>query len=332
MNAPHAAPDSTGFSTPTPLVTVAIPAYNHGRYLAEAIDSVLGQDYPAVEIIVIDDGSTDETPEVLARYAGRVEAVSQANAGQSETINRAWRRARGEVVAYLSADDRLKPHAVSTAVAALRADATLVMVYGDFDLIDPESRHVRRVRAPEFEYRALVSDLVCPPGPGAFVRRSAVERAGGWDPSLKQSPDFEFWLRVGLLGRCARIPDALADLRVHPGSISFAPSDEYRCEEPIRIMRRYFAETSALPAGIRALERESLASAHLLAGRLHLRAGRYRQAGRAARAAAALCPRKLMSLRAGRLLANALVNRAAHEWLWRIRGAGRRKRGGHGGG
>lgn len=318
MIAQQAVTDLAGFSTSTPLVTVAIPAYNHGRYLAEAIESVLGQDYPAVEVIVVDDGSTDETPEVMARYAGRVEAISQANIGQSETINRAWQRGRGEIVAYLSADDRLKPHAISTAVAALRADVNLVMVYGDFDLIDPESRHVRRVRAPEFDYRELVADLVCPPGPGAFLRRTAAERAGGWDPSLKQSPDFEFWLRVGLLGRCARIPAALADLRVHPGSTSFAPTSEHRADEPVRIMQAYFSR-SDLPPALRAFESEGMASAHLLAARLHIRSGRYGVALRRLRRAVSLSPSKLLTLRSGRLLLNAFVNQLGHRLLWRIR-------------
>ena len=309
---------AAGFSRSTPIVTIAIPAYNHGRYLPEAIETVLGQDYPAIEIIVVDDGSTDDTAEVLKRYAGRIEAVSQTNAGQSAAINRAWRQARGELVAYLSADDRLKPRAVSTAVGAFTADPELVMVYGDFDLIDPSSAHIRRVRAPEFDYQAMVTDLVCAPGPGAFLRRTAVDRAGEWNTGFRQAPDFDYWLRFGMTGRCRRLPVALADLRVHPGSASFAPTDVPRAEEPIRIMTEFFARQDLTPA-LRSLQDASLSSANLLAARSHIRSGRYRAGARHLRVAASLSPRKLLTLRAARLLANACVNRFGHTLLWSVR-------------
>jgi len=304
--------------TSYPLVSVVIPAHNHGRYVAEAIESALDQDYPAIQVIVIDDGSTDETADVLKRYSHRIEAVSQANAGQSATINRAWRQAGGEILSYLSADDRLESNAVSTAVAALEADPEIVMVYGDYNLIDPASARVRRVKAPEFDYREMVTDLVCAPGPGVFLRRGAVDRAGGWDPKLRQTPDFEYWLRLGLTGRFQHLPVVLAALRVHPGSASYAPPDESRAEEPVRIMENYFAR-SDLPSVIRSLQGQALSSAHVVTARFHIRAGRYQAAARHLRSAASLNPRTLLSRRAGRLLVNACVNRVGHWILWSLR-------------
>ena len=86
----------TSGPAPSPSVSIVIPAYNHGAYVAETITSVLAQDYPAIETIVIDDGSTDDTAHVLARFADRVHVVTQSNAGQSATINRGWALARGE--------------------------------------------------------------------------------------------------------------------------------------------------------------------------------------------------------------------------------------------
>src|SRR3954468_13602980 len=147
-------------------VSIVIPAYNHGQYVAEAIDSVLQQDYASIDLIVIDDGSADKTAAVLANYSGRARVMSQANAGQSATINRGWTMARGEVVSYLSADDRLEPKAVTRAVAALERHAEAVMVYGDYDLIDPASVVIRRVTAPAFSYTTMVRHLQCAPGPG----------------------------------------------------------------------------------------------------------------------------------------------------------------------
>jgi glycosyltransferase involved in cell wall biosynthesis len=299
-------------------VSIVIPSYNHGHYVAEAIDSVLAQDYPSLELIVIDDGSTDGTREVLAKYIDRVRVVFQENVGQAATINRGWTEATGEIVSYLSADDRLRRTAVSTAVNALNTHPDAVMVYCDYDLIDPGSATVRRVTAPAFDYTAMVRNLICAPGPGVFVRRSAAERTGGWNTELRHAPDFDYWLRLSLFGCFVRIPEVLAALRVHPGSASYAVTSPAKAEEPVRIMESYF-NRSDLPASARAVRRESLASAHLLAARAHLRARRLQSAARSFRRATVLSPAVVLSLRTARLLANAVMNRAGHRLLWFFR-------------
>src|SRR5262245_23993524 len=184
----------TGRAGATPLVTIVIPAYNQAEYLPGAIDSVLAQDYPAVELIVLDDGSTDGTPALLQHYAGRCHLESHPNMGQAATLNKGWRMAKGAVLSYLAADDLLAPAAVSRSVAALSERPDAAMTYSDFQLIDPASRFIRRVRAPDYDYRSLAVDLVCAPGPGVFLRREAAEAAGIWNPALRQIPDFEYWL------------------------------------------------------------------------------------------------------------------------------------------
>jgi glycosyltransferase involved in cell wall biosynthesis len=133
-------------SEDTPLVSVVVPAYNQADYLAAAIESVLSQDYPAVELIVLNDGSTDATREVLQHYAGRFYFESHTNIGQAATLNKGWRMAKGGILSYLAADDTLAPHAVSASVRALLAHPDVVMTYGDFNLIDPSSRFIRRVQ------------------------------------------------------------------------------------------------------------------------------------------------------------------------------------------
>jgi GT2 family glycosyltransferase len=300
------------------LVSIVIPSYNHGRYVAEAIESVLAQDYPSIELIVIDDGSTDESREVLAKYVDRVRVVLQENVGQAATINRGWTEAAGEVVSYLSADDRLERTAVSTAVGALHTHPDAVMVYCDYDLIDPGSATVRRVTAPAFDYTAMVRNLVCAPGPGVFIRRPAAERTGRWNPELRHASDFDYWLRLSLFGRFVRIPQVLAALRVHPGSASYAPASPVNAEELVQIIESYFARTD-LPESARAVHRESLASAHVMAARAHIRAHRLRSAARSFRRAMILSPAVVLSPRTARLLANAFVNRAGHRLLWFLR-------------
>src|SRR5688572_17065204 len=90
-----------------PLVSIVVPSYNHARYLGEAIDSILAQDYPKIELIVIDDGSTDGSPEILRGYGKRFHWELQTNQGQVATLNRGWMMSRGDIIGYLSADDVL---------------------------------------------------------------------------------------------------------------------------------------------------------------------------------------------------------------------------------
>lgn len=297
-----------------PLVSVAIPAFNYARYLPEAIESVLSQDYSALEVLVVDDGSTDDTPEVLARYAGRIRAFRQANAGQAMAINRAWQEARGEVLSYLNADDRLAPAAVSRAIAALRERPDAVMVYGDFDLIDANSGIIRHVKAPDFDYTRMVRRVECLPGPGVFLRRSAAALVGGWNPEFPQGLDFDFWLRLGLTGPFVHLRESLAALRVHPQATSFAAASPIASEETIRIMRAYF-QRQDIPEYLRGFEDEAMSWAHLLAARKHMRALRLRAAIRSTARGAALHLPNLASIRAIRLLLNAAFQRPAYVLL-----------------
>ena len=301
------------------LVSIVIPSYNHAAYLAAAIDSVLAQDYPQVELIVIDDGSTDGSPSILERYRGRFHWEVQPNQGQAATMNRGWRMARGGILAYLSADDLLAPNAISTSVAALRRHPQAVLVYCDFNLVDPAGAVVRRVRAPDFRYEDMVAELICHPGPGAFFRRAAYEQSGEWRAEYRQYGDYDFWLRLALQGTFVRIPEVLASFRVHPHSQSFTPASASAAEEPVKIMDAFFAN-AGLPPRLRALQARAASAAHLHSARLYVRAGQHRLGLRAARRAIALYPRNLFAWRTLRLGVNALFNRLAHRVLWTLRG------------
>jgi glycosyltransferase involved in cell wall biosynthesis len=297
-------------------VSVVIPSYNHAAYLEGAIESVLAQDHPDVELIVIDDGSTDGSAALLEKYRGRLRFEVQPNRGQAATMNRGWRMSGGEILAYLSADDLLHRGAASAAVAALEANADAVVAYCDFELIDPQSAPIRRVRAPEFDYIAMVTEMICPPGPGAFFRRAAFEKAGEWDARYRQFGDYEFWLRLAREGRFVRIPQALASFRVHGQSQSFTSSPGFHADEPIELMQAALPSLAGLTEKQRA---KALSSAHLLAARLYLRAGHYRKGMAAARRAFAIFPRSMLAWRTARLAFNALFNRLGHRLLWILR-------------
>jgi glycosyltransferase involved in cell wall biosynthesis len=304
----------------SPLVSIVVPCYNQGNYLRQAIESVLSQDYSRIELIVLNDGSTDDTQSVLAAYAGKFHCESHANRGQAATLNKGWIMSKGEVLSYLAADDFLLPGAVRTSVEKLIANPEIVLTYCDFNIVDPKSHFLRHLRAPEFSYRDLAVGIVCQPGPGVFFRRDAFERAGFWDGLLRQIPDYEYWLRLGLEGPFIRIPEVLAAYRVHDQSQSFAPVSASRAEEIVNVISAHF-RGARLPAEIAQARPEAMSNAHIVAARLHLRSSRYLAALKHIKQAFAIHPRSYLRLRTWQLLANGLLNRIAYRVLWQFKRA-----------
>jgi len=257
-----------------PLVSIVIPTYNYARYLEEAIESVLAQDYPNVELIVLDDGSTDDTREVLEKYAGRFHWETHENMGEANTLNKGWRMSRGEILAKLSADDVLYPGAVSAAVEALLANPDAVLTYCDFNLIDAGSKVIRRVSAPVLTYRDMVVRFTCPTGPGSFFRRKDFEAAGAWwNGELRKVQDHEFVIKLGLRGRFLKIPRVLAAYRVHDESPTFQEGGE-RAREIIRVVSDYYGSQPA-PPDVLAARNEAFSNAHVLAARAYLAGKEY---------------------------------------------------------
>ncbi|MCO5170970.1 MAG: glycosyltransferase [Planctomycetes bacterium] len=248
-----------------PLVTIVTPAYNRADLLVETIESVLAQDYPRVELIVLDDGSTDHTAEVLARYAGRLRAYAHANMGESRTVNRGFSLAEGEVVSVLSSDDTLEPHAVRVAVERLEAAPELAGVYGDWALMDLAGRPCGHVTAPEFDLGRMVAGFMnFPGGPGAFFRRRVLEVVQGRDPAFRYIADFDFWLRVALTGPLARVPSTVARYRVHGAQATLAEAGLAMAAEYLRLADKLFAMPD-LPAAVRELEAPARSCAYLQA-------------------------------------------------------------------
>jgi len=258
-----------------PLVSIVTPAYNQGSFLRATMESVLAQDYPALEYIVIDDGSSDDSlavaQAVAAEHPGRVTVLSQPNAGQAATLNRGWSVCRGDILGYLSSDDCLLPGAVAAVVAALQSRPEVSVAYCDFWLIGSTGERLRAVAAPEFDRRAMHEDLVCAPGVGALFRRRVFTATGGWDARRRQVPDFEFWLRAVEQGDFLRVPQRLAEYRVHEGSASFMSMPVARAEEIVAVVEAHWAARPATPAR---LVQRSIARAHGLAGKNHAQSGR----------------------------------------------------------
>jgi glycosyltransferase involved in cell wall biosynthesis len=183
---------------PQPLVTIVTPSYNQGRFIAATIESVLSQDYPHIEYIIMDGGSTDETAEVVRRYEGRLEFVSEKDRGQSHAINKGFRRARGEIVAWINSDDTLLPGAVRRAVEALAAHPEAAALYGEGYLMDEAGNVTCRfphTQPYDFWRLANVSDYILQQS--VFFRRTALEEIGWVREDLHYVMDWDLLIRLG---------------------------------------------------------------------------------------------------------------------------------------
>ena len=189
------------------LVTAAIPTYNRARFLDGALESIFAQTFRDFEVLVVDDGSTDETPSVLARYDDQIRVVRQENRGRAAARNRAVREARGRYVSFLDSDDRWLPEKLARHVPVLEADPKAAMVHGHIDVIaeDGESlgEETRRHRAlfsaahrNGVTYAGYAFNCRCFSS-AMTVRVEALESVGLYDPSLLLD-DYDVYLRLAL--------------------------------------------------------------------------------------------------------------------------------------
>lgn len=261
-----------------PMVSVITPAYNRASYLDETILSVLGQDYPKVEYIVLDDGSTDNTREVLGKYDGRIIWETHPNIGETRTVNKGLAMAHGEIVVVVNSDDPLLPGAVSEAVAFMQSHPDILVAYPDWNYIGPNSEVTGHIRVREYDYLYMVGHHFCNPGPGAFIRRRAFELAGLRDTSFRYVADFEYWLRLGMYGQFARIPKTLATFRVHSDSASVSARGVQMAEEHIRLVNKVYSDPD-LPREALSVRRQAFAWAHheagVTCGRAHVKAAKH---------------------------------------------------------
>lgn len=186
-----------------PKVSIIIPAYNSARFLPETLDSVISQNYQAYELIIVDDGSTDNTKEILRPYTDKIRYVSQANAGSAAARNTGLELARGEFIVFLDADDLLLPGKLKEQAAFLEVRPPLGMVHSGWHEIDEAGNHIRTI---EPWHEAPVLDLLTwfkakPIRMGAMMyRRLWLESVGGLDATIRQSHDVDLMLRLALAG------------------------------------------------------------------------------------------------------------------------------------
>lgn len=219
-----------------PKVSVIIPAYNCERFIGAAIESVLQQTFRDYEIIVVDDGSTDKTNEVVQRYRGRLQYLKQSNNGQAMARNLGFRHSSGEYLAFLDADDIWYPNMLETEVAALAADPKFGLVYSDLDIIDENGRIIEKSylskRAKRKKPIKTFLDYHSTPFPSASLkRRSIFEKAGAFDTSFYQGgEDALLWAKMYRLADFGWIPEALAQRRIHRQQVSHARQRRFEAD------------------------------------------------------------------------------------------------------
>ncbi len=207
---------------PWPRVTIVTPSYNQGRFIEETIRSVLLQEYPNLEYIVIDGGSTDQSVDIIRKYEPWLAYwVSEPDRGQSHAINKGWAIASGDIVAWLNSDDTYEPGAVWAVVRYLQAHPAIIMVYGDCVLINKNSREIAPFWRSSFDIKRLIQDhRWCIPQQTVFMRKSALDKAGLLDERLHYKMDRDLYIRIGLNGDIAKIDAHLANFRVHQAAKS----------------------------------------------------------------------------------------------------------------
>jgi glycosyltransferase involved in cell wall biosynthesis len=205
-----------------PLVSVVIPCYNQAHFLSESIESVLAQTYRQMEIVVVDDGSADNTSEVVARYPG-VSCVRQENRGLAGARNRGFRASRGEYLLFLDADDRLRPNAIEAHLCCFAQHPEAGFVVGDIDHIGPDGSYRGSPRWPIVEanhYEELLKVNHVANTIAVMFRCAVIERVGGFKPSCSPAEDYELLLHAARLFLTAHHRTVVAEYRRYPASLS----------------------------------------------------------------------------------------------------------------
>lgn len=205
-----------------PLVSIVTPSYNKGEFIEETISSVLGQTYQNIEYIIVDACSTDQTLDIVKKYESKLQWISEPDRGQSDAINKGWKRSHGDIIAFINADDTYFPDAVEAAVSRFAEDPDVAMVYGIGVLVDERGNEIRCLNPGAFDLTKMIltkNDIL---QPTVFLRRSVLESVGYLDLGLHLAMDLDFWIRVGLNHTVAYIPRKLACAKVYPDAKSVA--------------------------------------------------------------------------------------------------------------
>jgi glycosyltransferase involved in cell wall biosynthesis len=303
-----------------PRVSVVIPSYNSAEYVPTALDSVLAQTFDDLEVLVVDDGSTDDTRERLAGYRSdpRFRYVHQANAGVACARNLGIAQSQGHYVAFLDADDTWYPNKLEQQINTIGGRPEHRACFTAFRRVDQNLAPISEIRSErgnvtldDLLLRGNAIGSICT----VVVERSLFEEAGGFDPELSQCADWDMWVRLAALTTFLYLDEPLVTYRQHNTNMSHNPALLER--DSLRVLQKAFA-MEQLPLHLRAMRRRALARNDVVLAGCYLHAGRYRDVLRCLKRAALLdfreCryaagyPLRALSRRLARRTASSLTN------------------------
>ena len=260
------------------------PSYNQAKYIEQTIQSVLEQDYPRVEYLVVDGLSTDNSVEVIKKYSLDSDSllsdnqkrsidwwVSEKDSGQGEAINKGLSRTTGEIIAWLNSDDYYLPGTLAAVVKAFEEYPDVAMIYGDMLAVDEHGRTLNTLK-----YKQLsLQDLLCFQiigQPSVFFRREAYEKAGGLDTTFHFLLDHHLWIRIAQHGKILHVPQTWSAARYHAEAKNRAKAVEFG-QEAFRILA-WAKNQAGLAEAVSGVERRARASANRVDARYLLDGGR----------------------------------------------------------
>jgi glycosyltransferase involved in cell wall biosynthesis len=229
-----------------PSISIVTPSFNHAPFIEAAICSVLSQNYPDLEYLVVDAASTDGTLETLKKFGPELKWISESDRGQADAINKGFGKTRGEILGWLNSDDMYAPGALQTVAEIFATSPDVGVVYGDANFIDARGNPIAPcVHIEPFNAHRLLhySDYLVQPA--VFFRRELFESAGGLDASLHWAMDYDLWLKFAARTKFVYLQKVLAHYRWLGGSKT-ASAGADRIEEVRRVAMRHGAR--GLPA------------------------------------------------------------------------------------
>lgn len=262
---------------PLPLVTVITPTYNRADFLPETIRSVLMQGYKNLQYIIFNDGSSDNTSEVIKPYLKYIEYYSHENQGENKTVNAAYEKAKGKYILVVNSDDPLLPDAIHALVDALENSPKATMAYSDWARIDENGNFISTIQPSNLTLEKILDTFNCPIGPATMMLTEAVKTSGGRDTRYRYAGDLHLYLKMLTRGKAIYIEQTLGTHREHgnSASISTPPKSIYK-ETFSAVLRILTHEPVTLPLRIRRYDilREGVKKA-LTSGRFSINSSIY---------------------------------------------------------
>jgi len=227
-----------------PKISIITPSYNQGQFIKETIDSVLSQNYPNLEYIVMDGGSTDDTISILKSYGGKIKWISKKDKGQTDAINKGLELATGDILAYLNSDDVMLSNTLNKIAKFFKENKNAAWVTGSYQIVDENSKIINSfavksktlLRKIPNKSTLLVANYIIQPS--TFWRRSLVDEIGFFNESLHYCMDFDYWLRVIEKFKLYTLPDKLSSFRIH-GNSKGGVLYKKQFEEEHRLVKEY---------------------------------------------------------------------------------------------